>query len=52
MVWMNIVPKQKERHRCREETCGHQGGKAGGRNELGDWDSHIYAVNTVYKIGS
>ena len=33
---------QKLRHRCREQTYGHQGGKVVGRgrgwDELGDWD--------------
>ena len=34
---------QKWRHRCREETYGHQGGKVAGAwwwwfDELGDWD--------------
>ena len=43
MVWMNWFARQKQRHRCREQTYGHQAGKvAGGRwwwwNELGDWD--------------
>ena len=41
MAQMNQSAKQKQRHRCREQTYGHQGGKAdgGGRcDELGDWD--------------
>ena len=45
MVQMNWFAGQKLRHRCREQTYGHQGGKAvgGGRwgwwyVELGDWD--------------
>ena len=37
MVQMNLFAKQKQRHRCREQTYGYQGGK-GGWNELGDWD--------------
>ena len=36
MVEMIILTKQKQRHRCREETNGHQGGKEGGWDELGD----------------
>ena len=28
MVQMNQFAGQKLRHRCREQTCGHQGGKA------------------------
>ena len=39
---MNWFAGQKLRHRCREQTYGHQGGKAvggaGGCDELGDWD--------------
>ena len=30
MVQMNRFAGQKLRHRCREQTCGHQGGKAAG----------------------
>ena len=30
MVQMNRFAGQKLRHRCREQTYGHQGGKAGG----------------------
>ena len=29
MVQMNRFAKQKEAHRCREQTYGHQGGKVG-----------------------
>ena len=28
-VHMNWFARQKQRHRCREQTYGHQGGKAG-----------------------
>ena len=43
MVQMNRFAEQKLRHRCREQTYGHQVGKAaGGRGwwcaELGGWD--------------
>ena len=44
MVQMNRFAGQKLRHRCREQTYGHQGGKAArgvgawGWDELGDWD--------------
>ena len=53
MVQMNRVAGQKLRHRCREQTYGHQGGKTavGWRwwcAELGDWDWHVYS--DVYKI--
>ena len=38
MLQMNRFAGQKLRHRCREQTYGHQGGKAeGGQYELGDW---------------
>ena len=30
MVQMNRFAEQKLRHRCREQTYGHQGGKAAG----------------------
>ena len=32
MVQMNQFAGQKQRHRCREQMYGHQGGKA-----VGDW---------------
>ena len=50
MVQMNRFAGQKLRHRCREQTYGHQGGKAVGGwcDELGNWDRHIYT--DVYKI--
>ena len=42
MVQMNQFAEQKLRHRRREQTYGHQGGKAAGRgggwDELGDGD--------------
>ena len=41
MVQMNRFAGQKLRQRCREQTYGHQGGKAAwgwGCDELGDWD--------------
>ena len=39
MVQMNPFAGQTLRHRCREQTYGHQGGKwrAGRGDELGDW---------------
>ena len=46
---MILIAKQKWRHRHRKETYGHQG-REGGRDELGDWDGHIYAIDTVCKI--
>ena len=43
MVQMNHFSGQKLRQRCREQTYGHQGGKAvvgcgWWCDELGDWD--------------
>ena len=42
MVRMNQFAGQKLRHRYREQTYGHQGGKAtvgdGGGGVMGDWD--------------
>ena len=48
MVQVNQFAGQKLRHRCREQTYGHQAGKATGWvgwwwwwwwcDELGDWD--------------
>ena len=43
MVQMNQFAGQKLRHRCREQTYGHQGDKAAGGwwwwcAELGEWD--------------
>ena len=29
---------------------GYQAGKGVGWEELGDWDWHIYIIDTVYKI--
>ena len=43
IVQMNRFAGQKLRHRCREQTYGHLGGKAEGGcawwcAEVGDWD--------------
>ena len=49
---MNQFAGQKQRHRCREQTYGRQGGKVVGEwwwcDELGDWDGYVYT--NVYKI--
>ena len=46
---MNLSMKQKQTHRHREQTYRYQGGKQGW-DELGDWDCHIYTIDTMYKI--
>ena len=37
MVQMNQFEGQKLRHRCREQTYGHQGGKAQGGGGVMNW---------------
>ena len=42
MVQMNQFAKKKRRHGCREQTYGHQGGKAGGGGGGGmNWEIGI-----------
>ena len=42
MVQMNRFAEQKLRHRCREQTYGHQGGKAaGGEGGVMNWEIGI-----------
>ena len=43
MVQMNQFAEQKLRHRCREHTYGHQGGKAagGGGGGVMNWATGI-----------
>ena len=43
MVQMNQFAGQKVRHRCREQTYGHQGGKAAGCGGGGvmNWETGI-----------
>ena len=42
MVQINVFAKQKQRHRCREQTYRYQG--EGGGDELGAWDQHMYTL--------
>ena len=43
MVQMNLFAGQKLRHRCREQTYGHQGGKwwVGGGGSVLNWAIEI-----------
>ena len=41
MVQMNWFAGQKLRHRCREQTYGHQGGKAAGGGGGMNWEIGI-----------
>ena len=46
---MNLFAKQKQRHRCREQTWTPREGEKGW-DKLGDWDRHIFTIGTVYNI--
>ena len=48
MVQMIILAKQKERHRCREQMYGYQGGKRRWE-EVGGWDRRTYTIDTMCK---
>ena len=41
MVQMNHSEGQKLRHRCREQTCGHQGGKWWWGGSVMNWEIGI-----------
>ena len=45
-----LFAKQKQRHRCREQTCGHQGGKRWWREEMEGQDWQTYSADTVRQI--
>ena len=46
---MTLFAKEKQRHSYREQIYGYQ--EEGGRwQELGDWDWHMYTIDTMYKI--
>ena len=49
MVQMILFAKQNQRQRCKEKTCGHQGGEEE-LDRLGDWDGCIYTTDAVNKI--
>ena len=40
---MNLSMKQKQNHRCREQTGGCQGGGGRGRDGVGGWGSQMWA---------
>ena len=41
MVQMNRFSGQRLRHRCREQTYGHQGGKVAGGGGVMNWEIGI-----------
>ena len=46
---MNLLARQKQRHRCREQMYGHQGGKRGGGMNW-EFGIDIYTLTNMYKI--
>ena len=48
---MILFAKQKQRHRCREQAHGHQGGREGCWEELGDGEWCIHTADTEYETG-
>ena len=54
MLQMNRFAGQKLRHRCREQTYGHQGGKAvgGGGGSVMNWETAIdmYTLICIKRI--
>ena len=48
MVQMNWFAGQKLRHRCREQTYGHQGGKVGGGGM--NWEIGVDIYTLMYKM--
>ena len=51
MAQMNWFAGQKKRHRCREQTYGHQGGKAGVGGGM-NWETgtDIYTLICIKQI--
>ena len=46
---MNWFARQKQRHRCREQTYGHQGGKAAGGGGGLNWEIGIDTYTLICK---
>ena len=46
MTQMNLCTKQT--HRCREQTCGCQGGGRWGRDRLGVWELQMQTI--IYRM--
>ena len=49
IIQMNLFPRQEQRCRGKEQTCGHSGGRKG-QDKLGDYDQYIYT--TICKTDS
>ena len=47
MIQINLFTKQKQTHRPRKQTYGHQREKVGRRDKLGAWNCHIHTA--IYK---
>ena len=47
MVQMNRFAGQKLRHRYREQTYGHQGGKVAGGGVVMNWEIGIYMYTLI-----
>ena len=47
MIQINLFTKQKQTHRPRKQTYGHQREKVGRRDKLGAWNCHIHTA--LYK---
>ena len=50
LVEMISFTKVKQRHRCREQTYGYQGGKGSGMNCKTGIDIYRDIIDTMYKI--
>ena len=46
IVQVNLFANQKERHRCRQQTYGYQGGK-GGMNQEIRTDTHALPISYI-----